>query len=211
MFYFTEKIDINDEAQLWHQVELTAKEHRLRQTLAALPVIKEQHKNQIRNGLDQDYPYTIHPLVMACQVIAMGIIDDDILATTLLHDVIEDGDITLEDLDVSEAVGNALLLLTFERPEGLTKDEAKSIYYDRMKDDRLATFVKVVDRCNNVSTMAFGFDKAKMEYYIYETETYVLPMLNRIRLRYPEFANAAFLLDYQITTAIETAAKLIRE
>lgn len=210
MFSFTDKIDINDETQLFRQVESVAKGHGLVQTLAALPVIKEQHADQIRNGLKADYPYTIHPLVMACQVIAIGIIDDDILAATLLHDVIEDGDITLEELGVSEAVGKALVLLTFERPEGMTKDEAKAVYYERMKDDRIATFVKVVDRCNNVSCMAFGFDKAKMEYYIYETETYVLPMLNRIRLRYPEFANAAFLLNYQIVCAIETAAKLIR-
>ena len=63
-------------------------------SLKALQFAREKHKGQIRKD---GVPYIVHPLSMACYAVALGIKDDNIIATVLLHDVVEDCDVPAED------------------------------------------------------------------------------------------------------------------
>ena len=65
---------------------------RMEQTLKALTFAREKHKVQLRKSGE---PYIVHPLTMACDAMSMGIKDDNIIATILLHDVCEDCGVSL--------------------------------------------------------------------------------------------------------------------
>ena len=65
-----------------------------------------------------------------------------------------------------------------------------------------ASICKIIDRCNNVSTMSGVFKKEKLLEYINETNTFIMPLIRSTKERYPEYQNALFLLKYQIVTLL---------
>ena len=67
----------------------------MRESLTALQFARRMHKNQTRKD---GTPYIVHPLRMACYAIAIGIRDDNIVATVLLHDVVEDCGVEVDNL-----------------------------------------------------------------------------------------------------------------
>ena len=178
----------------------------LKQTLTALPFMREKHQGQFRDGI-ANIPYSVHPLTLACHALAMGIVDDDVLATALLHDVVEDTGTAPEELPVNERVREAVCLVSYNTYEG-KKSDIKPVYYANIRKNPLAALVKCIDRCNNLSCMADGFTKSKMETYVLQTEQYVFPLLDVIKEE-PEYNNAAWLLRYQIISLLEMAKRLL--
>lgn len=197
------------EEHMYRFVHSAAVARNMEQTLRVLPLMRQYHAGQTRKGITGRVPYIVHPLTMACHCFALGLADDEIIPTMLLHDVIEDCGVGLEELPVSDTVREAIDKLTFEVREGETWEEAKARYYAAMTGNKTATIVKAFDRCNNISTMALGFSKKKMFQYIDETEKYVLPLLNQIKHQYPECYNAAYLIKYHLLSVLETVKSLL--
>ncbi len=193
--------------RMYTYVKTRAQAANLTQTLAALPLMRGKHQGQFRRGMVESIPYYVHPLTLACHALAMGIVDDDVLAAALLHDVIEDTPTRPEALPVSDRVREAVCLVSYNTYEG-GKDDIKPLYYQNIGNHPLAALIKCIDRCNNLSCMADGFDRPKMRTYVLETEKYVLPLLDVIR-DVPAYNNAAWLLQYQITTLLETFKRLL--
>lgn len=191
------------EKNMYTFVRSAAVSRNLSQTMRALPLMKKYHAGQTRKGKEK-IPYIVHPLMMACHCLALGLSDDDILTTALLHDVCEDCDVTPDDLPVTDSVKKSLDRLTFVVLDGETKEQAKARYFAAIPGDRIATIVKVIDRCNNISTMAVSFPRKKIMEYIKETEQYVMPLLVIMKNTYPECYNAAFLLKYQMRGILES-------
>lgn len=206
------KFELHDrmfsEENMYRFVENAAKTDGLTQTEQALPLVKQYHAGQKRAGKDK-IPYISHPLMMACHALALDVGTDDILAAILFHDVCEDCDVKLEELPVNDTVRKAVELLTFRCEEGESRAEAKKRYYAKIAENKLATIVKIIDRCNNVSTMATGFSKERMAKYICETEEYVLPLLTIMKHEYREWYNAAYLLKYQMLSVLESLKRTI--
>lgn len=171
------------------------------QTLKALSFARDKHKGQTRKGGE---PYIVHPLMMACNALSIGIKDDDVIATILLHDVCEDCGISFEELPVNDKVRRGVELMTFQVMEGETKETAKNRYYNGILESREAAITKLVDRCHNVSSMAGAFSKEKLKEYIEETRKYVLPLLRKAKHRYPEQADALFVLKYHIVSVVDS-------
>ena len=178
----------------------------LPQTLSALPLMREKHAGQFRDGI-ASVPYAVHPLTLACHAMAMGLIDDDVIATALLHDVVEDTETSPDELPVSGRVREAVCLVSYNTYPGDKKD-IKPLYYANIRKNPLAALIKCIDRCNNLACMADGFPKAKMRTYVVQTEKYVLPLLDVVR-EVPDYNNAAWLLRYQIITLLETYKRLL--
>jgi GTP pyrophosphokinase len=141
---------------------------------------------------------------MACHAHALGIREDKILATILLHDVCEDCGVAPEELPFSEEVREAVRLLSFQAKPGETRTEAKKRYYAAIAENRIARIVKILDRCNNISTMASSFTQKKLVAYVNETETYVMPMLEEAKYAIPEYADAFYLLKYHMRSVLES-------
>lgn len=196
------------ENHMYTQIKSAANAHGLTQTAKALPYAKQQHAGQVRKGKD-NIPYISHPLMMACHALAMGIVDDDVLAAILLHDVCEDCGVAPEELPVGDVVQKAVALLTKTDHPEMSKQESNDLYYAALRENRVAAIVKVLDRCNNISTMAIGFTKDKIVQYIAETETYAIPLLDHVKDTWPEYYNAAFLLKYHMKSILESLKRLV--
>ena len=195
-----------DEEHMYTYVKTRAQSLVLRQTLAALPMARERHKGQFRDGAGE-IPYIIHPLTMACHALAMGLEDDDVLATILLHDVVEDAGAKPEELPVNERVREAVCLVSYNTYPG-PKKQIKPLYYENIGKNPLASLVKCIDRCNNLSSMAMGFTREKMVTYVEQTEQYVIPLLQVVKNE-PEWNSAAWLLQYQMMSLLETLKRLL--
>ena len=89
---------------MYSRIAVTSELEGLRETSAALRFMKKAHEGQYRKPSlfsDVKVPYIVHPLMMACHAHALGIREDAILATILLHDVCEDCGVAPEELPFS--------------------------------------------------------------------------------------------------------------
>lgn len=107
-------------------------------TKKALGIAFDVHKEQFdKSGM----PYVFHPFFLACQMTT-----EEEVIVALLHDVVEDGDITLEDLAAcgfNFDIIKALSLLT--RDDDMTYME----YIEQIKQSPLAVKVKLADLNHN--------------------------------------------------------------
>lgn len=177
------------------------------QTLCALPFAREKHNGQLRKSGE---PYIVHPLTMACHALSLGLNDDNVVATILMHDVCEDCGIPLSELPVNDTVKRGVELMTFTVMEGETKEIAKNRYYNLLLQNREAAITKLIDRCHNVSSMAGTFSPEKLCAYIDETRHYVLPLLRKVKQQYPEESDALFVLKYHITSVVDAIEETLR-
>ena len=178
----------------------------MKETLKALAFARQMHNGQYRKNGD---PYIVHPLMMACNAVSMGIRDDTVVATILLHDVCEDCGVGLAELPVNDTVKHAVDLMTFRVMEGETKEIAKNRYYNMLLQSREASMTKLIDRCHNVSSMAGTFSVEKLESYIEETRHYVLPLLRKVKNQYPVEADILFVLKYHILSVVDSSEETI--
>lgn len=173
----------------------------MNEALKALTFARKQHEGQLRKSGE---PYIVHPLTMACDALSLGIRDDEVIATILLHDVCEDCDVGLQELPVNDQIRRSVELMTFQVMAGETKETAKNRYYNMILQDRAATLTKLIDRCHNVSSMAGTFSKEKLKSYIEETRQYVLLLLRKAKTIYPEDSDILFVLKYHITSVVDS-------
>lgn len=185
-----------DEDRMYTYVKTYASVKNLYQASKVLPYARELHKGQVRKGKDK-IPYIYHPLLIACHALALGLDDDNIVSAALLHDVCEDCGVTVDELPVNELTKETVSLLT--KIDNLDKEQ----YYQRISQNPIATMIKLLDRCNNVSGMAAGFSKEKLIEYIKETENVIYPLLQKAKSEYPMYSNQVFLIKYHMTSVIE--------
>lgn len=202
---------IFSEDHMYSFIERTAQKNNMEQTLLALPLMKNYHAGQTRKGQEK-IPYIYHPLLMACHACALGLGEDELIASMLLHDVCEDCGITPAELPVSETVQTTVGLLTYKRLEGETWKTAHDRYYTAIAESRLATIIKIIDRLNNISTMMGSFTKDRMKSYIDETRKYIMPLLDRLKFDYGgQYYNTAFLIKYHLLSMIDTIQHAISQ
>lgn len=194
---------------MMEKVREYARAKNYRNTLKALRIMEQYHEGQYRKGKDA-VPYIFHPLMLACHAISLDIAEDDLLTVCLLHDVLEDTEAKPEDLNISKGTLEAIRLLTFQEQEGRTWEESRKEYFNGLSNNRLALVTKLLDRVNNLSTMATGFTRKRMAEYIDETEECILPLLNVLKMEYDEYYNTAFLIKYQMLSLMETIKRLLQ-
>jgi len=189
---------------LLKRVRKYAQDKQYTETEKAIELMVRYHEGTYRKSLiGEKLPYIVHPLTMACQAFALKIDSDELIASILLHDVVEDCDVTVEELDVNDEIKKVVSYLTYVKREDLSEDESKGLYYDRIGTSKTASIVKLLDRCNNVSSMVTAFKPEKLRSYVKETETYVFPLLEKVTNEYEECYEIAFVLKYQLYGLIE--------
>ncbi|WP_067821340.1 HD domain-containing protein [Actinomadura kijaniata] len=127
-------------------------------------------------------PYLEH-LLEALEVLVRGagVTDPDMLAAALLHDVVEDTDATVADVEAEFGEGVAELVDWLTKPPAAGPDRqakraAKAAYLRRLGDaPERAVLVKLADRVSNVQTLDRMAPDFQRRYYA-ETITYILPL-----------------------------------
>lgn len=195
---------------LYNYVENYVLSHRLEQAHKALLYGQVSHKGQFRKDKHCKVPYYVHPLLICCHAIALGFDEDDILATALLHDVCEDCGVIVDELPVSDEIKEAVELLTKNNNVVAGSIEAQE-YYDKISTNKVAVIVKLLDRCNNVSSMANAFSKEKMVNYMERTKKYVYPLFEIAKELYPNKKEQIFLIKYQMVSIIDSLSKVLNQ
>jgi GTP pyrophosphokinase len=185
-----------------------AKGSEMPETVKILNFVRELHKDQKRKDGE---PYIIHPLTLTCHALALGVRDDNVIATLLLHDVVEDCGISINDIPCNKEILTAVNLLTYRKPkvyfekdgEGISIETVKDEYYKEISKNGVASICKLFDRCHNVSSMAGTFTSIKLLDYLYETERYILPLLRETKEKFPEYQDILFVLKYHIISVLD--------
>lgn len=175
----------------------------LKFTLKALGLAEVLHADQFR---DDGTSYVDHVVGVAHLLVAHGIRDDNTLAASILHDVIEDTSFTHENIcrEFNEDIAGMARRLT------KTADVLIVTYYAGIEEDIRTVVIKAADRTHNVSDMVKAFSVERMEKYIKETEEYVLPMMKRARKKYQEYGNVLVSLSEHIKAVLLLAQEVVR-
>ncbi len=187
-------------------VKTTAKNYKLYNTLKAVDYAVEAHEGQKRKR--SVVPYIYHPLNLACHALSMDLIEDEIIAACMLHDVVEDCGRTLEDLPVNDETRELVRLLTHEKTTDENRDAILGAYYDAIAECPKAALIKCIDRCNNLTTMSWGLSRDRIYRTIKDTEQY-FPRLLKVVKATPEYNNAAWLLQYQMESMLDIYKRLM--
>ena len=130
----------------------------------AFETAKNAHGNQVRKSGE---PYIFHPLKVARIVSEeIGLGATSIIAA-LLHDVVEDTNITLDDIEILFGKEVSKIVEGLTKISKLSKDKRVSIQAENFKkmllsinDDVRVILIKIADRLHNMMTLDFlGIEK----------------------------------------------------
>lgn len=143
------------------------------------------HEGQLRCS---GQPYVIHPILVAKIVAELGMDKESVIAA-LLHDVVEDTDLTLED--VTEKFGKSVASLV----DGVTKlgkvplstrEEVQAENVRKMllamSEDIRVIIIKLADRLHNMRTLEFMPPQKQRDIALETLEIYA-PIAHRLGIR----------------------------
>jgi len=119
--------------------------------LQAVHFAADQHRDQRRKGADAS-PYINHPIAVAELLASVaGVTDPEILQAALLHDVVEDTQITLADLDREFGARVAGIVAEVSDNKSLQYEERKERQaVDASSLSPEAKLIRVADKICNV-------------------------------------------------------------
>ena len=148
--------------QLYRELQAKIREYRPKDDLAPLDrayqFARERHEGQMR---DSGEPYMIHPLMVA-RILAEMRLDVVGMETGLLHDVVEDTSVTVEEVrekfgeEVARCVDGVTKLskLDFFSAEDRQAESFRKMLLAMVEDIRVI-MVKLADRIHNMRTLGY--------------------------------------------------------
>lgn len=156
-FYINKACDIMTIEKLLDEIRLYNPDE-IENVKKAYELAKEAHKDQKRESGE---PYIIHPLNV-CMNLTKFSADGASLVAGMLHDVVEDTDYTLEDIEKEFGSDAAHLVDGVTKISNLhfnTKDDATNANIRRLinslNDDVRIIIIKLCDRLHNMQTLEF--------------------------------------------------------
>lgn len=133
---------------------------------------KKYHAGQFRKSGE---PFYSHPLEVA-SMISQYNLTTDVITASILHDIIEDTEITIEMLieAFGERIAEMVDRLTRDRPDGSELSVEKIVSNAYEIGDREVLLIKIIDRIHNLSTTSHLQEK-KIIKQIKETCNSLLP------------------------------------
>lgn len=149
----------------------------------AIEFAVKYHGNQQRASGD---PYYHHPIEVA-EIIAEMKLDTDSIVTAILHDTIEDTDLTLDEIekhfgkDVAKLVDGVTKLTKIKfKADNVRQAENFRKLLIAMSDDLRVLLVKLADRLHNMRTIDFIKNADKRKRIALETIEIYAPLAERI-------------------------------
>ena len=152
----------------------------------ALKFSESVHSNQLRKSGD---PFIIHPLEVA-KILTSIKLDGDSIAAGLLHDTVEDTDLSITDIQkkfgkqISELVQGLTKISKFSLRVNNQKfgENYKKLILATTKDLRVI-LVKLADRLHNMRTLNFIEDQNKKTNIALETLEVFAPLAQRLGMK----------------------------
>ena len=172
-------------AQLKSLVEKNEKKYEWDPLEKAIRVACDAHEGQKRSSGEE---YICHPLQVACILIELGM-DNETIQAAILHDVVEDTSVTLEDIrktfgaEIAALVDGVTKLnkIPFSTREEQQAENVRKMLLAMSQDIRVI-IIKLADRLHNLRTISAlpeqkQLDKAK------ETMDIFAPLAHRLGIR----------------------------
>ena len=145
--------------------------------LKAYQIAEDAHRGVVRESGE---PYITHPLHVTMNLLDMEVFDKDTLCAALLHDVVEDTEVTLEDIStslnptISELVDGVTKMrrMNFSTKEEQELANSRKIINGLTKDVRII-LIKLADRLHNMRTLEFKKPHKQRENAIETMEIFV--------------------------------------
>lgn len=152
--------------------------------MKAYNLANEKHKNQRRSSGE---PYIIHPLNVAYILADIGL-DESTICAALLHDVVEDTDVTDEQLrkefgnEIADMVAGVTKLsnIQFASVEEQQVEDYRKMFLAMGKDIRVI-LIKLADRLHNMRTLKY-LKRDRQIANAKETMELYAPLANRLGL-----------------------------
>ncbi len=180
----------------------------------AYSIAYEAHKNQKRRSGE---PYIIHPVAVAQILCNMGM-DSDSICAALLHDVVEDTEMTDEDIrsmfgkDVEHLVEGVTKL--GQIPLSASKEEQQSENVRKMflamSEDIRVIIIKLADRLHNMRTLKFMPEEKRL-YKARETLEIYAPIAHRLGIRAFKEELEDLAISFLDTVAYNEIAKTLEQ
>ncbi len=165
---------------------LNLKAHKYSQSLRliekAFNFAEKKHLGQLR---DDGNDYFTHPIAVAEILVRMGL-DSSTIITALLHDVVEDSSVTLEEIknlfgdEISNLVNGVTKLTKIELKFGLAHAENFRKLLISSSDDIRVLIVKLADRLHNIRTITGIKDEKRKKKICKETLEIYAPLAERL-------------------------------
>lgn len=192
-----------DESKMYTHLSGFCKGARLISSLKALGYMREKHGQQKRSN---GQLFIVHPLWMANYAAALGIRDDDVIATVLLHDVCEDTMTKIEALPFNETIRKGVKYMTFRKYENEEKQAAKRRYFNELLESREALMCKGLDRFMNLSIMEGILSEEAIVKNIKGKDELLLPVMKEGKEKWPEMSDYFFVMRANIRAVNDTLA-----
>ncbi|MBQ4313749.1 MAG: bifunctional (p)ppGpp synthetase/guanosine-3',5'-bis(diphosphate) 3'-pyrophosphohydrolase, partial [Clostridia bacterium] len=145
----------------------------------------EAHSGQMRKSGE---PYIVHPVSVALILVELGM-DTECVVTALLHDVVEDTDVSLQDAEkmfgktVAELIDGVTKLgkIGFSSREEHQAENLRKMLLAMSRDIRVM-IVKLADRLNNMRTL-YAMPEQKQRDIAKETMEVYAPIAHRLGIR----------------------------
>lgn len=156
--------------------------------LRAYDFATEAHKDQRRKSGE---PYIMHPVAVACNIDRMGLDAESVMAG-LLHDTVEDTNVTCADIArefspaVAMLVDGVTKLTQMEHTAYSTKEEQqmedlRKMFIAMAKDIRVI-MIKLADRLHNMRTIEFQKPQKQRDISVETMEIYA-PLAHRLGMQ----------------------------
>ena len=151
----------------------------------AYRLAEQAHEGQFRLSGE---PYIVHPLSVAAILLELGM-DTDCLCAALLHDVVEDTDVTLEMVRKKFGYDVALMVdgvTKIRKIQFSTREEKQSENIRKMllamSEDIRVIIIKLADRLHNMRTLSSKNERRQREISLETMEIYA-PIAHRLGIR----------------------------
>ncbi len=181
--------------------------------LKAFNLCKQKHKWQYR---DEWTPYYSHPVFVAIKWIEFWLEAKDIIVL-LLHDTIEDTDLSYEDIkkEFWEYVANTVKWLS--KKDNWVDIVSKDEYYWNLSNNEKLAILKWLDRLANLFSLNFATPEKK-EKYLKETREIILPIVAKYSQKLAEelqrlidyIENDFFKLPPELWTKLNDLKEIVR-
>lgn len=175
----------------------------MEESLHALGYMREKHDGQTRKD---GQPYIVHPLGMACYAVALGVRDDNTIATFLLHDVCEDCGVDVDYLPFNEVIRKGVKYMTIGEYPGEQRLETKRRYYNELLESPESILCKAGDRFYNLTAMEGVMEEPKIIKNVVETHCLLLPTLKIAKDKWPGLSNILYIYRTNIKSINKTLA-----
>lgn len=161
------------------------KQYDLSKIISSYEFAAKAHANQLRSSGE---PYITHPLAVAYILLEFGM-DTDTICAALLHDVVEDTDVTLDEIkklfgqDVAMLVDGVTKLgkiPLFTKEEQQAENVRKILL--AMSQDIRVIIIKLCDRLHNMRTLQYR-PAAKQRNTALETMNIYAPIAHRLGMK----------------------------